>query len=674
MVMAMLALAAVALAQPRVLQPTLRLQVLQPLALRSAYQNVLNQHRVPTQKQTTMLTQFQALDPQLQHTLLQAMDERYARANDAVVLRPNRIADLTKLHIRLLSPQITAFWPEHGAAPNTWVVVMGSRLANGQQVVWDDVAQATNFYGPDVDFFPNSLCFKIPAGTALGSNHTVKVKYGSRYSNALTYRCVATRSYRGVDGWKFANFSAATIPWALYRNFFGAGAVEYAGGTHRPLAQEWYDDAYKGVGGGGNCYGMSNSSLRIKYSNMTTFHNAWFPAHPQDFCWLYPWQTETKESVQEDQGGQLSAEMAATINDYWNNQDHKEAWNRVNSLVVTTNRPVVCFWGNTDADADYEWGHAVVGYDTEIAGNLRRMRLYDNNEPYAENEAGGPHKSIATVNWTTSAFSANSYASASRMICLSYNECMRAPHLPTDAGGPGASTTGTVVAVVTGGQVQQIEDEAGRRFYLPGGALNTNAATRIPNSMRFIPLTRGEQPYQGPAIFIFNGAANKTLTFTVGGGGMKRLSLFQPGNVFRTDFAGQGQLRFVRILTPTRALELPNPAALQPSQIRIVQAQANERLFELGNLNLGNVGAVVTPSDLGDSLTVQAGAQAQFSLRAETFAGGQTTQARFMNISVQGGRRAILQPQNWNSLGTTSLQLNLRTLNNQPLQQIRINQ
>ena len=37
-----------------------------------------------------------------------------------------------------------------------------------------------------------------------------------------------------------------------------------------------------------------------------------FTTHLQDDCWLYPWETPTKETVQEDQGGQLSAEMSAT--------------------------------------------------------------------------------------------------------------------------------------------------------------------------------------------------------------------------------------------------------------------------------------------------------------------------------------------------------------------------
>jgi len=362
--------------------------------------------------------------------------------------------------------------------------------------------------------------------------------------------------------------------------------------------------------------------------------------------------------------------MAATINDYWNNQDHKTAWNRINSLAwAATNKPVIGFWyvGH--------WGHAVVGYDTEIVGAQHKIIWYDNNEPYVENETGGPDKSWAYVDWNNNTFHANSYASANKMVCLSYDECMRPPHLPTEAGGPGAGTTGTVIAVVEGGSVQQIEDEGGRRFYAAGGAENTDPATRIPNSMRYIPAQAAGQEYTGPAIFIFSKAGNKNLTFTVAGGGAKVLSLFQPGSIHRTEFAGQGQLKLNHLLTPTRNLELPNPAGLQPSQIRLIQARGVERTFELQSLNLGTAPAIVSIiGDSGDSVEVQTGTPGRFDLRLETFAGNQLGQALFRGIATQANSRAQLTPASWGALRTTSLNLNLRGLQSQQLQQLRLNQ
>lgn len=659
------AVTAMAWAAPPVLQPRAQL-LMKPLSLGDTFKNLLVRQKLTPDKQDVALKQFQALPADLQHVLLTAMDQQYGAqfyspAYKAVLLRPGAVF--------VLKPRITSCWPTYGAPPDAWVVVMGTALQATDKVLWDGVERPTTYYGPDVEFFPNSLCFQIPAGTPLATSHEVKVRRSAtNESSAYSYRCCATRGYRGIYGWKFANFGNPLIPWHLYRDFFGQSAVEYPNGAHRPAAQSWYDSAYKGVGGGGNCYGMSNSSLRLRNGNMTTYHHAWFTSHPQPFCWFYDWCNETKESVQEDQGGQLSAEMAATINDLWNNQDHKEAWDRINSLIYEAiNRPVVGFWyvGH--------WGHAVVPYSTAISGSQHRIIWYDNNEPYAENESGGPDKSTAYVDWNNSSFHANSYGTANKMVCMSYNECMRPPHLPTAAGGPGASATGTVVAVVEGGSVQQIEDEGGRQFYGAGGAENTDPNTRIPNSMRYVPVQAAGQEYTGPAIFIFSNATNKNLTFTVAGGGPKRLSFFQPGSVFRAEFAGQGQLRLNRILTPTRSLELPSPPALQPSQIHVIHVQAAERVYNLQGLNLGAGAAQVSIID-DNQLQVQTGTAGLFDLRVETFANGQVGQALFRGIATQANSRAQLAPSDWNNLPGTSLNLNLRFLNNQQIQQRRIDQ
>lgn len=644
------------------------------LSLVPVYEQLLKQHQVPPAKQQAAVQQFSTLDPDFQRALLVAMDEKGALGNNV----PTTLVPAYRYRIQrewlnphlALRPTITMIWPTSGGNPNEFSIVFGARITADIRVLWDGVEQPTSYCGPEVEFFPNTVGFRVPAGTPLGTNHTVKLRniVSNAESNDFTYRVVAPRGYRGIYGWQFSNFGDPLIPWAMYRDFFGASAVEYSGGTHRPAAQAWYDSAYKGVGNGGNCYGMSNSSLRLRNGNMTTYHQSWFTTNPQDYTWLYPWCTQTKQTVQEDQGGQLSAEMAATINDYWNHQDHKTAWTRINNLVSeATNRPVIGFWyvGH--------WGHAVVGYKTSISGSQRRIIWYDNNEPYSETESGGTDKSWAYVDWNNNSFHANSYATANKMVCLSYAECMRPPHLPTEAGGPGASTTGTVVAVVEGGQVEQIQDENGRRFYAAPGVENTDPNTRLPEAMRYLPAQAAGQEYQGPAIFIFNRANNKSLTFTVAGGGQKSLSFFQPGNVFVTDFAGQGQLRFGRLLTPQRTLELPNPAALQPSQVRLIHVLAADRVLELQNLNLGNQPASIGMAD-DNNLQVQTGAAARFDLRLETFANNAVGQRLYRGIATEAASRALLTPQNWNALGTTALQLNLRNLNNQPIRQLRLNQ
>lgn len=656
--------------QRTVTQPVAQPHILlKPLTVQQGFDQVLVSKNISASKRPELKTQFHALPEGMQDVVLSIMNEQYAAQRYMAPVK--KIDPIFRLDAILVqTPMISGFYPKHGTTPNGWVIVLGASLKSSDKVLWNGAERPTHFYGPGTEFFPNSLGFQIPTDTPLATTHQVRIqRTPTVQSPPKDYRCCAERGYRGHYGWQFANFGNPTIPWHLYRDFFGAAAVEYANGTRRPAAESWYNSAYKGVGGGGNCYGMSNSSLRLRNNNMTTFHRNWFTSNPQDFCWFYPLLGQTRETVQEDQGGQLSAEMAATINNYWNNQTHKQAWQRINDLKNhLSNKPVIGFWGPN-------WGHATVGYDTEVSGNQYRIRMYDNNQPYQENETGTPHKSIAYVNWNDSTFHANSYATADKMVCLSYDECMRAPHLPTEAGGPGASTTGTVITVVEGGSVSQIEDENGRRFYAANGAENTNAATRIPNSMRFIPIQGGNSPYQGPAIFIFNAANNKNLTFTVAGAGPKTVSFFQPGGVLRAQFAGQGQLKFNRVLTPTHTLELLNPQTLQPSAVQGIHVAPTERVAEATNLNLGNAAATFGLSAAnGGTLEVSTGAAATFDLRVETFAANQTMQAIFRGVSTQANSRATLTPADWNNLRNTTLNLNLRGLNNQLLQQRRLNQ
>ena len=62
--------------------------------------------------------------------------------------------------------------------------------------------------------------------------------------------------------------------------------------------------------------------------------------------------------------------------------------------------------------------------------------MWDNNNPYEETETDGPDPNIATVNWTANTYQ---YVYGPRVytkaICLSYEECITPPHLPSAAVG-----------------------------------------------------------------------------------------------------------------------------------------------------------------------------------------------------------------------------------------------
>ncbi|MEN6644981.1 MAG: hypothetical protein ABFE08_21280 [Armatimonadia bacterium] len=665
-----------ALAQPRAgvqrqqlqVQPVARLTLTDQARLQEL-RRILQERNVDQKKRESITQQFSRLPLDLQDTLLVASSARLAQTAEASGLVQRDMRDLVRpVNRELLKFRIWTLWPAEGTSPDHWVVADGVLFDSSVTIKLNGADTPSYWLGYDDNFLPDGVAFKMPASSALGSTIQVTAHKGTTASDPVPYKVVAPRGYRGWYGWKFANFGDSTIPWQMYRDFFGASAVEYGNGTHKPSAQTWYDSAYKGVGGGGNCYGMSVSSLRHRQSGITTFWNSWFtnPANKQTYVWFYPWATETKQTVQEDQGGQLSAEMASYINTYYNSQTHKDVFNRVASLTGGSGpKPVLGMWSGNG-------GHAIVPYGTKIVGNDYQMTTYDNNAPYAETETGGPDKSLAHVNWTNSSFSYGGYIKA---VCMSYAECLTPPHLPAAAAGTmGAVANGTTICVLAPGtEVTQITDENGRRFFAANGTPELAPANRISNSMRFIPLTGAPQTANDPLIFIFGNSQGKSLTFDLRGRGLKNLSVFQPGTVMTTDFQGAGQIRLANILTPTRELNLPNPAQLRPTQVRVIQSLAiGDRAFDLLNLqNLGPQGLRVLPAVDGSALEVQSALPVQFDLQVAGPQGQGMQQVTFPGVVTQAATRAVLQPANWQNLRGAGLNLQIRALQGNQLQQQR---
>lgn len=666
-VLAVFACGAVAQVPPRkpIKTPTIKLPAtkLRPIALTQQFKNQLSQKNVAAAKINHAAQTFEKLPNDLQSLIVATLDEQQAERRMYMprkalpqYLLPKQVMIRPEIFriFRISNP-----WPEHGNSPGHWVWVRGFNINDDCQIMFDGAPQTTYYLDFNTEFFPNTLAFQIPGSASTAHDYSIMAHNTDTGadSNTLTYRVIAPRGYRGYNGWKFANFGDPQIPWACYRDFFGQSAVEYPNGAHRPSAQAWYDAEYKGVGNGGNCYGMSVSSIRSMRREVTTLHSGWFNSHPEDFTWLYPWNTQTKQTVQEDQGGQLSAEMAAKINYLWNHQDHREAWTEANTLTSNINEyAILGFWGNN-------WGHAVVCYDTEVAGDQRKLLMYDNNVPYQENETGGPDKSISRVNW-----GANTYTypgtSAYKMVCFSYADALQGPSLPAAATG---GAMGTVVATVNGGEVSQITDSDGHTFFNADGSINTDDATRIPNSMKYVPLT-GTTPTNFPPTFIFSNITGKDLTFTVEGAGNKTLRMFQAGDVFEANFAGHGDIRCEKILSDERSLVLTNPEVLNPLFLLLIKVRPSERVYRMENLNwMGTEGIKLNPTS--EKLNVLSAENLRFNMQFQTFAGNAVQTQSFRNVAIQANQLGEVSPTNWNNLPAS--QLNLKLLNPNTNQQIR---
>ncbi|MEI6499662.1 MAG: hypothetical protein WCP21_01405 [Armatimonadota bacterium] len=624
-------------------------------------------------QQTTNLTRFQALPAGLQQAILVAGGSKAAGSHRSLQLQRSNLAVRPGVGgaIYVLRPQISAIWPSDGGNPGTYSLALGSPLSASTKATFNG-AVVPSYFVDIPPFLPPSVGFQIPAGATLGASYSVTVQNGAISSNAVNYKIVAPRGYRGYYGWKFANFGDPAIPWTAYADYFGAANVQYGDGTHKPSAQAWFNNHYTGMGGGGNCYGMSVSSLRLKNGASMGYWNSWFtnPANHQADCWLYPNVTQTHQTVQEYQGSWGTEEVLDTTNSLWSSQSARDVFNRAQSLIADpVNKPVlVMAVGNS-------WWHAVVPYATKVVGDDHQIIVYDNNNPYSETETGSPDPTVAHVYWGANTFS---YGSGNKAVMMSYAEVTPTPpHLPGSSyGGPGSAT---VVAVLTPGtHAQQISDGAGHFFYNADGSENTDPKTRLEGALKLPPLSQRSltkaELANFPDTYLFGKAEGKSLTFDLAGTGKKGFHFFSRGLVLSLEATGAGQVRAADIQQSTHRLEILNPAALQPTRAQVIATlPTGDRLFEVTNLrNLGTNMLRFAPSPASDSLEIQGAPNPLFDLNLQGAVGRGAETANFAGLALTQGTKAVVAPASWARLRAGALQLQLRGIQSNALQNERL--
>jgi hypothetical protein len=662
-----------------------QLETMGSLELSKQFEQALKLRNVSGDKLTAAIEQYRELPGDLQVQLLYVTDERYAQASwrnegySITRLNPRIFADISRLRLFGLS----YFWPDQGA-PGAWSFAFGHGFNDACTVYFDGSPVESNYLGMNVEFFPNSMAFKVPANATRDQMHNVFVRNTAADGGDTAtrqYEIVAPRGYRGYHGWQFPNFSrgANLIPWYLYSDYFGRLAVEYPDGTHRPAADQWYNDVWGRSGTGGNCFGMSVASMRLRNNELDhMYYDSYFtaPATAHTWVWFYPWNSTTKETVQQQQAAQYVQEVAARINELRNTTTARDVFTRSQSLLGNaTNRPILGYWSPT-------WGHAICPYSTEVVGDDHRMMCYDNNNPYRENESGSVDPDIATVHWGANTFSRGA---GNRAICLSFDEATPPdPHLPGAAlDGPAADTV--IIAFGPGSRVTQITDEDGRLAFNADGTPNENPATRIPNSMVFREMEQARPQIQLPRVrqlqvstsggqsvlFIVGNSGGKTLTFDIPATAQTSLSYFEPGEVFALNTTGVGQVQFESLLNAPRA-RLQQLGAGASADIRFINSRSSgDRLFELGNFqNLSGPELRLIPAPDGSTLDVQGPPNLRFNLNISGPVGQGAQQVRFANVALEAGAAARLAPDNWNALGATSLRLQMVNVqNNQIIRQ-----
>jgi len=596
---------------------------------------------------------FKQLPAEHQDQVLAAVQPAYAMQVELAKPKTALKFDIAGKIVQLAPPAISRIYPDEGERGK--VAVVQGTLFNGNCVVnFNGVERSTSYVW-------GLLVFEVPSNTPLGNRPLfVKDKARNKVSGTVQFKIVAPRGYRGVHGWKFANFGTPTISWAVFRDYFGANEVEYGNGTHRPAAQAWYDSSYKGIGAGGDCYGMSMRSIRTRRNDWRGNYSSWWPAHKEDRVWDYAKTNEVVESVRWDQGGQLCAQAAAIINDRWNNQSANAAFTLIKNAIAaggSNNQPIMGMWRVPNGG-----GHAVVAYKVEEVGNDQKIVLWDNNKPYSETEAND-NNSLAHVYKNTNSFT---YGNYNKLASFKYSELNYAdPNLPASAaGGMGLADDTVVVVCEDPNAVKQLTDEKGRTFFA-GGKENTNSKTRIADAMRFVPLTGGELPADYPAIFIFNKAKNKSITVELNAGADTNLRSFGKGRVAEVQ-AKKGKVLFDKLLTPAASVGIIDPTFTQPKKVGLIEVQADgaEQVFEVMPKGALGKKALHVGFDKGlQGITIDnkdGASTSQFDLKIKAFSKTGALQEKLQqNLDVPAGKKGLLKISNFSNLGAQQLKMNL---------------
>ncbi len=633
-----------------------------------SYQAVLKRYDAPASTLSRDLASFDKLAPDLQSLILAATDPvAHVKRPNVVLVDKSRLVRVDPGSITAFTkPRIDSFSPPD-ASRGEYVLIVGANLGSDCTVIFNGVEVPTYRWWWGGTILTTMLSFTVPTtGVDYGTSYPVYVRRGTAgsHSSSRNFMVVAPRAYRGVHGWKFANKGGPNIPWSVFRNYFGAATVEWGDGTHKDGAQLWYDTTYSHTGAGGNCFGMSLLSLRVRYGWLTgLLHEAWFGAHDQPTVWDYNSNRTTDEvwqSVQEMQGVQTGEPAASYMADLHVTMDNLEAWETAGDLLTMDPNHGV-------AEGVYP-GHCTVCYETTSDGNNRRFRLYDNNNPYEITETDGPHASIGTTNATTKTFT---YGGFNKTLARDIVTLLQPPSLPIDPvnyeGKAAAANDTSYLVVPKPMRVSQITDEGGNRFYT-GQEIN-RGANRIPGAWYFEPEGGlGPTPDSFPHLFLFLRSRGQRLQVSLSqpaGARTGTAIVIQKGLATELELSGgrEHELRLERLNTPTGSVRLSAAAGLSAARLIAPISRDEERVFSLRDITGDPNEAVSIGLDAARN-ALQVVNSSQRELRCRLVIGRHRNRDHrvtpAVTLSVPASRTGLLRPPDWGRLGTQALDLELQ--------------
>lgn len=402
--------------------------------------------------------------------------------------------------------------------PGTPVLIRGAGFCPGSTVQFgnaDAVATPSS-----VSSDGTQLTVNVPR---LATSGAVTVTSAGASANAPTPMSID--SYRNVNGYQFHNYDPS-IDFEQLTDAFGEDQTYdtidlcWPFGCNvkfrDPMAMILNAIANASLDNGA-CFGISLSSQRFLEGDRSL--SEFPPAHASSIFGLDSRSGPSGELtnfINAMHVSQLSTEFlghyiarAAALGIEGGAAGSATIFNEIAEVLRAGRHPLVAL-------AEGTTGHVVVAYDLEGSPGNYSIDVYDSNEPFGE---GGNEETEATLHHNNVIFSritvnsdgewslpsTNLHGNINGIVVTDPASLPTHPTIPTGLGilkalggiifgsaGPGDTTGGGSTAPAPSA-VTQLTDASGHTLYGPGGALNTNPATRL-GAVPFAPLVAGLGP------------------------------------------------------------------------------------------------------------------------------------------------------------------------------------
>ena len=596
-----------------------------------------------------------------QITVRADLDSIHEQTTFTLHLVPGQVDDVSPLSGRTpqaLTPGTTVTVVGKGFCPGSEVAFGNDIIPSGTRLVPLAVAQPTTIAADG-----RSLQVEVP-DLATDGPLTVITPGGHSYPSTQSF---TVNSYRNVNGFSSANPRGTGYGFDDVSDEFGDDQTHLLGIIPDPLAALFAGLADQFLAGKGVCFGYCLGTLR--FMDGTESFSSFPPPKSFDVWQLDSAHNPLAHLLHLLHLVQLSAEFLH----YWALQvSHhiglsvtasggSDIRDQIESALRSNSNPLISISFGTK-------GHVLAAYDVrddpQHGPNAFNILLYDPDVPFAdapyltpgelsENSDGATH----LKNWQVSSilvFEDGNWiyglgkhsGDITNIVVAPPDSIPHNPTLPTTLTGAFLLLFGD--AAVT----SQVSDNAGHRLLQPDGSYNRDAATRLPDSARFLPLSgRGDAE-----LFVVSGTGPITQTMhAAADGSFRHWALGRDFGARLWNLSGRrGSDDEVTVDLENKAIAIRTWNAHTPIQVRLHARHGEEvRTAHLSTNTFRGTADRLSYDDSAPAFTYfHAGAPTHYDLTLEgTSSNSGPFHLRHQRIGT--GDTVVLAPSDWHDLAHT---------------------